>query len=75
MLGTYSAGLGVPFLLAALAVRPFLGFMRRFRRYMQTVERVIGGLLVITGVMFLTGTFSGVAYWLLEAFPALGTVG
>ncbi len=75
LLGTYSAGLGVPFLLAALAVRPFLGFMRRFRRYMQTVERVIGGLLVITGVMFLTGTFSEVAYWLLEAFPALGTVG
>ena len=75
LLGTYSAGLGVPFLLAALAVRPFLGFMTRFRQHMQTVERVIGGLLVVTGVLFLTGTFSEIAYWLLEAFPALGTVG
>jgi len=75
LLGTYSAGLGVPFLLAALAVRPFLGFMRRFRQHMQKVERVIGGLLVVTGVLFLTGTFSEIAYWLLEAFPALGTVG
>ena len=75
LLGTYSAGLGIPFLLAALAVGPFLGFMQRFRRHMQTVERVIGGLLVVTGVLFLTGTFSEIAYWLLEAFPALGTVG
>jgi len=49
--------------------------MQRFRRHMQTVERVIGGLLVVTGVLFLTGTFSEIAYWLLEAFPALGTVG
>lgn len=75
LLGTYSAGLGVPFLLAAFAVRPFLGFMQRFRRHMQTVERVIGGLLVVTGILFLTGRFSEIAYWLLETFPALGTVG
>ena len=75
LLGTYSAGLGIPFLLAALAIGPFLGFMQRFRRHMQTVERVIGGLLVVTGVLFLTGTFSEIAYWLLEAFPALGNVG
>ncbi len=75
LLGTYSAGLGVPFLLAALAARPFLGFMQRFRRHMQTVERVIGGFLVVTGVLFLTGTFSEIAYWLIEAFPALGTIG
>ena len=75
LLGTYSAGLGVPFLLAALAVRPFLGFTKRFRRHMQLVERAIGGLLVVTGVLFLTGTFSEIAYFLLEAFPALGAVG
>jgi len=75
LLGVYSAGLGVPFLVAALAVKPFMNFMKRFRQHMQTTERVIGVLLVITGVMFLTGTFSEVAYWMLEAFPSLGTVG
>ena len=41
----------------------------------KLVERAIGGLLVVTGVLFLTGTFSEIAYFLLEAFPALGTVG
>lgn len=75
LLGAYSAGLGAPFLLAAFAVRPFLGFMQRFRRHMQTVERVIGGLLVVTGALFVTGSFSEIAFWLLETFPALGTVG
>ncbi len=75
LLGTYSAGLGVPFVLAALGVRPFFGFMQRFRNHMRTVEWIIGGLLVVTGVLFLTGTFSQIAYWLLQAVPALGTIG
>jgi cytochrome c-type biogenesis protein len=75
LLAVYSAGLGVPFLIAAIAVKPFMEFMKKFRRHMQTLERFIGLLLVLTGVMFLTGTFSELAYWLLEAIPALGKVG
>jgi len=75
LLAVYSAGLGVPFLMAALAVKPFMGFMKKFRRHMQTLERIIGVLLVLTGIMFLTGTFSELSYWLLEAMPALGKVG
>ena len=75
LLAVYSAGLGVPFLMAALAVKPFMGFMKKFRRHMQTLERIIGVLLVLTGVMFLTGTFSELSYWLLETVPALGRVG
>lgn len=75
LLATYSAGLGIPFLLAALAVKPFMGFMSRFRRHMQTLERIIGVLLVLTGVMFLSGSMADVAFWLLETFPALGKIG
>lgn len=75
LLAVYSAGLGIPFLASALAVRPFMGFMSRFRRHMQTVERVIGGLLVVTGVLFLTGSIADIAYWILETFPTLGTSG
>ena len=75
LLAIYSAGLGIPFLAAALMVKPFMAFMGRFRRHMQTVERVIGALLVITGVMFMTGTIADVAFWLLETFPALGKTG
>ena len=75
LLGVYSLGLGIPFILAALAFRPFMGFLRRFRRHLRTVEKVMGALLVATGVMFLTGTMSYIALWLLETFPALALIG
>ena len=75
LLAAYSMGLGVPFLLAGLAVRPFLSFMQRFRQHLGTVEKAMGGLLVITGVMFITGSFSNMAYWLLETFPTLAELG
>ena len=75
LLAVYSAGLGIPFMLAAAGVGTFLGFLKRFRRHMLTVERVMGVLLVATGVMFLTGMLQDFSYWLLETFPWLGTIG
>jgi cytochrome c-type biogenesis protein len=67
----YSAGLGVPFLLAAVAIRQFLGFMQRFRRHLGRMEKVMGGLLVLTGILFLTGSINGLGNWLLENVPIL----
>lgn len=75
LLGVYAAGLGVPFLLAALATRPFLAFSRRFRRHLGMVEKAAGALLVGTGALFLTGGMADVANWLLETVPALGRLG
>ncbi len=68
-------GLGIPFLIAGFFAGPFMGFMRRFRAHLGTVERVMGGLLVLTGVLFITGNLSAFSYWLLATFPALGTIG
>lgn len=75
MLGIYSLGLGVPFFLAGIAVGPFLAFFQGFKRHLHTVERVMGVLLVITGVLFLTGNFTRLSYWFLETFPALASFG
>jgi cytochrome c-type biogenesis protein len=75
LLAVYSAGLGIPFLVAALAVGGFLGFFRRFRAHLGAVEKVMGGALVVTGVMFLTGYIQEVSYWIQEAFPALNRLG
>jgi cytochrome c-type biogenesis protein len=75
LLATYSAGLGIPFLAAALFVGPFLNFIARFRRHLDTVEKIMGGLLVLTGILFLTGGMQWFAFWLLETFPVLGTIG
>ncbi|MCP5372895.1 MAG: cytochrome c biogenesis protein CcdA [Hyphomicrobiales bacterium] len=71
LLTAYAAGIGVPFLVAALFVRPFMAFMARFRRHMRTVEIVIGGLLVVTGIAIFTGSLANVSQWMLETFPGL----
>jgi cytochrome c-type biogenesis protein len=75
LLAVYSMGLGIPFLLAALAIEPFAEFLVRFRKHIAQVERVMGGLLVLTGVAFLTGFVSQASFWLLDAFPVLGKIG
>ena len=75
LLAVYSLGLGIPFLLAAIAIEPFAAFLARFRRHLVHMERVMGGLLVLTGVAFLTGLFSQASFWLLEMFPVLGKIG
>ncbi len=69
LLAVYSAGLGVPFVLAAFAMRPFLAFMRRFRRNLGLIEQLMGVFLVITGIMFITGGMQTVATWLLQIMP------
>ncbi len=75
LLAVYSAGLGIPFLIAAFAIEPFAAFLARFRRHLAMVEKAMGALLVLTGVAFLTGFVSEASYWLLEWFPALGRIG
>jgi cytochrome c-type biogenesis protein len=75
LLAVYSLGLGIPFLIAAAAVRPFAQFLARFRRRLVHMERMMGGLLVLTGVAFLTGSVSQASFWLLETFPVLGKIG
>jgi cytochrome c-type biogenesis protein len=71
----YSAGLGIPFVLAALFVGPFMNFLERFRKHLHRVEQIAGVLLVLTGILFLTGGMQRFAFWLLETFPVLGTIG
>lgn len=75
LLAIYSAGLGVPFILAGIAIGPFLGFFEGFRRHLGTVEKMMGGLLVLTGLLFITGQFTRLSYWFLETFPVLSQFG
>jgi cytochrome c-type biogenesis protein len=75
LLAVYSLGLGIPFLLAALFMGPFTRAMGRLKSRMGLIEKVMGGLLVLTGLAFLTGGIATASYWLLETFPALGRLG
>jgi cytochrome c-type biogenesis protein len=75
LLAVYSAGLGIPFLLAAFLIERSSSALARLRRHLVTVERVMGGLMILVGIAFLTGAVSNVGVWLLEAFPALQSIG
>jgi cytochrome c-type biogenesis protein len=76
LLAVYSAGLGIPFLIAAFAIEPFAAFLARFKRHLGVVEKTMGGLLVLTGIAFaFTNVTADVSNWILETFPALGRIG
>ncbi|MEM7529487.1 MAG: cytochrome c biogenesis protein CcdA [Pseudomonadota bacterium] len=72
LLGAYALGMGLPFVLAAAFVRPFLALMRRARGYLGLVERAMGGVLVLTGVLFITNSIADIAAWMLDYVPAMG---
>ncbi|MGY6567418.1 MAG: cytochrome c biogenesis CcdA family protein [Salinarimonas sp.] len=75
LLMVYSAGLGIPFILAAFAMKPFVNFLKRMKSRFGLVEKAMGGLLVLTGIAFLTGGIEMMAFWMLETFPVLGRLG
>ena len=75
MLAVYSAGLGIPFLLAALFVDPFMNFLAGFRKHLGLVEKIMGGMLVLTGLVFISGHLQMFNTWMIELFPVLGKIG
>jgi cytochrome c-type biogenesis protein len=75
MLAVYSLGLGIPFIAAALAIEQFAAFLARFRAHLGLVEKAMGGVLVLTGIAFLSGAVTQASFWLLDTFPMLGKIG
>ncbi len=75
LLAVYSLGLGIPFILAAFAIGPFVSVLARVKHRLGVVEKVMGGLLVLTGIAFLMGWVTQASFWLLETFPVLQQFG
>jgi cytochrome c-type biogenesis protein len=78
LLAVYSLGLGIPFVLAAVAIRPFLSFLHRFRRHLSLMEKIMGLALVLTGIAFLNifdwFSIQALGQWLIETFPGLARI-
>jgi len=75
LLGLYAAGLGIPFLLAAVFVQRSVKLMNRLKRHMGIIEKGMGLLLLLVGVALITGAFTNFSWWLLETFPGLAVLG
>jgi cytochrome c-type biogenesis protein len=70
LLFAYSMGLGVPFIASALMVDRFLEWFQRIRRHLGVVNRIAGGLMIVVGILLLTGAFTTMAGWLVDFTPA-----
>ncbi len=75
LLAIYSLGLAVPFWIAAGFSGAFMRFLSRFRRHLGAVEKLMGGLLILTGLAFMFGLVSMVAIWFQQTFPILMQIG
>ncbi|MEX1058552.1 MAG: cytochrome c biogenesis protein CcdA [Natronospirillum sp.] len=75
LLGVYSLGLGVPFLLSALSINSLLNKGVVFRRWGRTLNFSAGAIMIVMGVLIISGQLSAFSYWLLATFPVLGTIG
>ncbi|HEX5387907.1 MAG TPA: cytochrome c biogenesis protein CcdA [Gemmatimonadales bacterium] len=71
LLAVYSAGLAVPFLIAAVAVDSFLSWFQRFRRFLPWVMRTSGALLVFVGALMVSGQFTRLSGWLQTLTPEI----
>ena len=69
LLGAYSLGLAIPFLVAALAVEKFLTWFKGFRKFLPLTTKIAGGVLVAVGLLLVTGYFSLLASWLQGLTP------
>ncbi len=75
LMAFYAAGLGIPFILAAVFIQRSMGLMNWMKRHMEKIERIMGLLLYTVGILLLTGGFAELSRWLIEQFPGLAAVG
>ena len=75
LLMLYSAGLGIPFLLAAYAINGFMRFLTKIRNYIRIIEIFTGVLLVIFGILILTNRIQELAFFFIKYLPFLAQFG
>lgn len=72
LLTMYSAGLGIPFLLAGLLFHGFLNFFNRFRKHIRLMEIFTGTLLMVVGIMLMFDLLGRLSMYLYRYLPVSG---
>ncbi|OWU83443.1 sulfur oxidation protein [Oceanicola sp. 22II-s10i] len=75
LLFVYGVGMTAPFVIAALFIGPFMRWMAGFRKHLGTVEKAMGVLLILFGVLIATNTVNIIAQWMLDTIPWFSSVG
>jgi cytochrome c-type biogenesis protein len=75
LLAIYSLGLSIPFILAGVYFTKFLIFSKFTRVHTVTILKASGYVLLVTGVLIITGKLQVIGFFILDIFPFLGKLG
>lgn len=72
LLFVYGLGMTAPFVLAAFFIGPFMRWMSKFRKHLGLVEKVMGAMLIVFGLLIATNSVNYIAQWMLSIAPDIG---
>lgn len=75
LLGVYTLGLGIPFILVAVMMAQFQQKSKFLKKHLGLIEKLSGGLLVITGLLIFTANLQNIGAFLINMFPFLQKIG
>jgi cytochrome c-type biogenesis protein len=74
LLAVYGLSMTLPFVIAALFAAPFLGWLARHRAMMGTVEKAMGAMLIVFGLLIATNSVNLIGAWMIANFDWSGTL-
>lgn len=74
LLFVYGLGMTAPFVLAALFIGPFMRWMQKFRKHLGKIEKIMGVMLIVFGVLIATNSMNYIAQWMLSVGPDIGVL-
>ena len=75
LLSIYSIGLAIPFILSGLFITKFLVFSKKTKMHIVKIQKISGYILLVTGVLIVTGKLQTLGFYLLDWFPFLAKLG
>jgi cytochrome c-type biogenesis protein len=63
ILMSYSVGLGIPFFISGLLVHKFFEHFQKVKKYFKVISTIGGILLIIIGILLITGYFSSIVMY------------
>lgn len=74
LLFVYGVGMTAPFILAAFCIGPFIKWMKKFRKHIGLIEKIMGMMLIIFGLLIATNSMNYIAQWMLSVAPDIGVL-
>ena len=75
LLSFYSLGLAIPFIISGVLIDKFLLFSKTLRKYLSSITKAGGIILLLTGIAILTGQLQILGFFILDYFPAFENIG